>query len=472
MAKIVFCMYHGIGHFNPTFAVAKQLKSVGHQVRYLGVADFAEHVEAQGFEYITVMEAIYPKGTFLKEAPAPSFSARKIINMIISSRGLHGFLVTLADLQRQGAKQILAPHKVADLLIEEGELDVAMQAVQADLLVIDHMHSILALIAYKNKIPFVLLKTSFPECKEPGVPPASTTIIPDNSKFSHMVVALAWYKTLLGKFFRQYLHPQALYLLLTVGPSSYDKKMKKFAIVECNYPLELIDETGPYIEFNMPEMIMCPQSLDFRRPEKKHRRYIEACIDLERIEVSFPWEKLNSSKPLIFCSLGTRNYGNTAERLLQTIINVMATKPEMQAVISIGSELRIEDFHSVPANVLLVNKAPQLEMLKRARMMITHGGLGTIKECIWHGVPMIVFPFESEQPGNAARVAHHGLGLIGNPQRVSVNQIHTLIEVINKDGSFKTRVELMRKIFVDMEKNKMCFKVIDSALQNSSSNSK
>jgi zeaxanthin glucosyltransferase len=51
-------------------------------------------------------------------------------------------------------------------------------------------------------------------------------------------------------------------------------------------------------------------------------------------------------------------------------------------------------------------------------MVINHGGMNTIYECIMAEKPMIVFPLslKTDQNGNAARVVFHEIGVRGSHQ--------------------------------------------------------
>lgn len=52
----------------------------------------------------------------------------------------------------------------------------------------------------------------------------------------------------------------------------------------------------------------------------------------------------------------------------------------------------------------------QLEVLEQADLFITHGGMNSINEAMYYGVPMLVFPYATDQPANADRIAELGLG--------------------------------------------------------------
>lgn len=63
----------------------------------------------------------------------------------------------------------------------------------------------------------------------------------------------------------------------------------------------------------------------------------------------------------------------------------------------------------------MFSRVPQLKVLQHADLFVTHGGLGSVKESINYGVPMLVYPLDLQydQNGNGLKVEHHGLGLRG-----------------------------------------------------------
>lgn len=145
---------------------------------------------------------------------------------------------------------------------------------------------------------------------------------------------------------------------------------------------------NPWVEYaeryrrlqNKTELILCPQEFDFpdaRR--KKNSYYVEASIDLEREDAPFPWERLADDKPLIYCSFGSQNHLiEGSKQLFQTILDAFKTRPDLQLVLAAGS-LNMEEFREAPPNAILVKTAPQLEILKRASLMVTHGGFNSVK---------------------------------------------------------------------------------------------
>ncbi|MEO1523069.1 MAG: nucleotide disphospho-sugar-binding domain-containing protein, partial [Cyanobacteria bacterium J06633_2] len=127
---------------------------------------------------------------------------------------------------------------------------------------------------------------------------------------------------------------------------------------------------------------------------------------LIRQAVPFPFEQLNG-KPLIYASMGTVQ--NRFSSVFFTIAKA-CTNLDAQLVISLGGGLESESFSSLPGNPIVVNYAPQLELLQRAKLNITHAGLNTTLESLSYGVPMVAIPITDDQPGVAARITWTGTG--------------------------------------------------------------
>ena len=101
---------------------------------------------------------------------------------------------------------------------------------------------------------------------------------------------------------------------------------------------------------------------------------------------------------------------NGSREVFRTIVEA-AYAPGRQIVLSIGAHLTSEELGTVPPNAIVVNHAPQLEILQRAHLCITHGGLNTVLEALAQGVPLVAIPVAYDQPGVAARIKHSRTGL-------------------------------------------------------------
>jgi UDP:flavonoid glycosyltransferase YjiC (YdhE family) len=72
----------------------------------------------------------------------------------------------------------------------------------------------------------------------------------------------------------------------------------------------------------------------------------------------------------------------------------------------------------------------QIELLKRPALCITHAGLNTALESLAQGVPMVAIPIGYDQPGVAARIAHHGVGEFVEIGDLTVRHLAELIRTV------------------------------------------
>jgi UDP:flavonoid glycosyltransferase YjiC (YdhE family) len=101
----------------------------------------------------------------------------------------------------------------------------------------------------------------------------------------------------------------------------------------------------------------------------------------------------------------------------------------------------------VSRQVVVVETAPQLQILERADVFVTHGGLGSVRESVTSGVPMLVIPLTHDQPGNGARIRYHGLGVVGSARELSIRTLSRLLHTLLDDDTSLRAVRRMQAIF-------------------------
>ena len=104
-----------------------------------------------------------------------------------------------------------------------------------------------------------------------------------------------------------------------------------------------------------------------------------------------------------------------------------------RVVLSTGRSADISALGPIPANFLVRSHVPQLEVLERADLFITHGGMNSVHEGLCSGVPMIVIPRTAEQGLVAERVVAVGAGILlearkATPDRLSAAAAAVLAE--------------------------------------------
>ena len=91
----------------------------------------------------------------------------------------------------------------------------------------------------------------------------------------------------------------------------------------------------------------------------------------------------------------------------------------------------------LPGNPLVVGYAPQLELLQKASLTITHAGMNTTLESLTNGVPMVAIPVTNDQPGIAARIAYTGAGEVVPLKKVSLKLLQKAVKRVLTEDSYK-----------------------------------
>jgi MGT family glycosyltransferase len=188
-----------------------------------------------------------------------------------------------------------------------------------------------------------------------------------------------------------------------------------------------------------------PKEFDFPIPDLPPQfHYAGPFHDNEgREPVPFPWEKL-TGKPLIYASMGT--LVNGLNNVYSAILEAVGEFPEMQVVLSVGKNFNPGDLGPVPSNTIVVRIAPQIELLKRAALCITHAGLNTALEALAQGVPMVAIPIGYDQPGVAARIAYHGVGEFVEVDNLTARHLSELIAKVTANRNYRDKARWFQKV--------------------------
>lgn len=121
----------------------------------------------------------------------------------------------------------------------------------------------------------------------------------------------------------------------------------------------------------------------------------------------------------------------------------------MQLVLSIGPALNPKHIDSLPPNCVVMNYAPQVELLKRSALCITHAGLNTVLESLTPGVPMVAIPITSDQPGVAARIAHTNIGAYVSFQEMTSPRLSTLVDQVLSNSEYRENSGKMKQAIAE-----------------------
>ena len=137
---------------------------------------------------------------------------------------------------------------------------------------------------------------------------------------------------------------------------------------------------------------------------------------------------------------------NGLAKVYQILLRAVGQLPGIQVVLSVGENVTPESLGTIPSNVIVVRRAPQIELLKRAALCITHAGLNTALESLAEGVPMVAIPIGYDQPGVAARIAHHGVGELVDIEDLTVERVRGLIEQVMNSSEYREKARWFQKV--------------------------
>jgi MGT family glycosyltransferase len=117
---------------------------------------------------------------------------------------------------------------------------------------------------------------------------------------------------------------------------------------------------------------------------------------------------------------------------------------DLQLVISLGGGQDPALLGDLPGDPVVVGYAPQLELIRRSALTISHGGLNTALESLARGVPLVVLPVAYDQPGVGARVEWSGVGRSLPVGRLTVERLREAVRVVLGDPSYRARAGELR----------------------------
>jgi MGT family glycosyltransferase len=396
--KIAFLGVRVPGHLNPMTALARKLKARGHDVAFISVLDTEPFVTAAGLPFIPHCEEDLPRG-----------SLRQMTDQ-------------LSQMQGQEALQFAIRSVANGLNSAFRNLPRTLLDARVDALVLDQVDYGLGLVPAHLGLPYAHVSNAL-HFDFSGTTPFCTF----NWQHETTPEALARNQAGLKGFMQAY----------DPVPAEARAYAEKIGLV--------VDWSDPFATIsNLAWLTQTPKEFDFKSshwPSQFH--YTGPFHDgLGRIESNFPWERL-TGEPLIYASMGTLQNG--LESVFSAIAEAVGTRPGMQLVLSIGPSLDPAKIDALPANCIVVNNAPQVALLKRAALCITHAGLNTALESLTQGVPMVAIPVTIDQPGVAARIAYTRTGVYVPVQELTAARLSACIDEVLSNPEYRQNAGKMKE---------------------------
>jgi MGT family glycosyltransferase len=144
--------------------------------------------------------------------------------------------------------------------------------------------------------------------------------------------------------------------------------------------------------------------------------------------------------PVIYVSLGT--IFNEQTEFYRVCMEALGGI-EQRVVLSVGRKTDIASLGPLPANFLVRNWVPQLQVLSKAGLFLTRAGANSVHEALLYGVPMLMFPEISEQKMVAKQIARLGAGVVLS-KGVKPRELRGQVERVLGTSSFRQAAERLR----------------------------
>jgi UDP:flavonoid glycosyltransferase YjiC (YdhE family) len=435
VAHIVFVAHGLISPLNAGLELSRRLTDHGHDVTFMSHADISHEVEAHGFAFVQL---------------ASDESIRR------EARSGGNPLARLRGMRRTRSRSIA-----------NEEFERALTALDPDLLLIDLEMHYATIVSAHLHIPTMLVMNWLSVFRQPGLPPLNSKLSPPRGASpGETRFRRAWIRVQLAAWGARIRHKIGrggvgdVLRPVTYGTNHY-ADLKQVAKAH-GYSLK--DNTNrnewvrPFMYTRLP--VLCLNALELEFPHTPHPniRYVGPMVNRHRLESRLQsasrlhWDAYRAARsandggrPLVYCSLGS--YWSDAA-FLRMVIATFERRPEWDLVLGLGGQATEGDLGPIPDNVLLLDWAPQLEVLELADCAINHGGITSINECITSGVPMVVYsPSLVDQDGCATRIEYHGLGVDARWSTKEPERLEQHVARVLSDQAMRGRVRAMRRVF-------------------------
>lgn len=224
-----------------------------------------------------------------------------------------------------------------------------------------------------------------------------------------------------------------------------DKENAALAEVCATYHVAPIDYVGLAASPKPLNIVLIPQAFQPAGSSFDERYvFVGPSIWPRYIGESFPIEQLKTEKPLLYISLGS--IFTNQPLFFKTCFEAFADTP-WQVVLSHGRSVDRGVLGFVPDNFLLSAYVPQLNVLERANVFVTHAGVNSAMESLFYGVPMVAIPQATVDQAITARlIAEMRLGVALSKAEITTERLREAVEHVADDEGIGQSVRRIQRL--------------------------
>ena len=136
------------------------------------------------------------------------------------------------------------------------------------------------------------------------------------------------------------------------------------------------------------------------------------------------WLDADQGTPVVYVSFGS--FLSVRADVLRRVVDALRTLPVRVALAAGAADPAA--IGEVPGHWLVREFLPQVALLERSAVAVTHGGNNSVTESLTSGVPMLVLPFSTDQFAGAATLERAGVGVALDPNAASSADLRAALE--------------------------------------------
>lgn len=457
MARVVIVGSGLVGRLTVFIEATRRLTARGHEVTLLSTRDTDDLPREVTGAYVS-LPSTDGVGSETSKAPGGGRRAAALLKRLAGAR----------DTAQRREKRV-------DILNPEGLVEM-FNRLEPDLILVDIELPVEIMAAHATGLPMVLLSDMYSLWHQPGVPPLSSDIVPGRGwRGTDWAIEVAWLRFRIWKGLARFRSR-----ITRVG---LDRRSVLRRVAErTGFPFDDETATGhwliPFVYESIPTLVLNAMEMEFPHEPSSHISYVGPQIGApttrgkvrphplrgHELDDVLERRRVEETEALIYCSFGA--VASTDRSILQRVVDAVGDQPGWELVVGLGGRVQTGAFPSLPDNVHIYQWAPQLEILSAADCAIHHGGTHSINESVYSEVPMLVFPDdELDHKGNAARVAFHGLGLVGDISSDDADTIRRHIVHCLAGDEIRSRLSAMAAVFRSYEERKVLEDAVDALLE-------